>query len=252
MPQRGRAHLIWFFDLDNTLHDASYQVFPAINANMNAYIGGILGAAGLPSDIDSINAARIGYLRRYGATLLGMVRHHQVTPADFLAAAHTFDDLGTMLRAERGLRQFLARLSGHKILLTNAPQQDSMDVMRHFGIGHQFSRHIAIESMQVHRRLQPKPSKALLRKLLAQQRVPAHRCILVEDTLANLKAAKALGMRTVWMTGYLRSPAGAAPHAVRHGNAADMAKARKRPAYVDVKVQSLKQLSDSLSRLFQE
>ena len=252
MPQRGGAHLIWFFDLDNTLHDASHRVFPAINANMNTYICAVLGAAGLPCDAASVNAARIGYLRRYGATLLGMVRHHQVAPADFLAAAHAFDDLATMLRAERGLSPFLARLPGRKILLTNAPQQYSTDVMRHFGIGHQFTHHIAIESMQVHRRLRPKPSKALLRKLLAQHRVPAHRCILVEDTLANLKAAKALGMRTVWMTGYIRRSAGAAPHALRHGNAADVAKTRKRPAYVDVKVQSLKQLSDSLSRLFQE
>jgi putative hydrolase of the HAD superfamily len=257
------ASPIWFFDLDNTLHDASHRVFPAINSNMNAFIAGVLGEDGMPADAARVNAARIGYLRRYGATLLGMVRHHQVRPAEFLEAAHRFDDLPAMLRAERGIGAMLARLPGQKILLTNAPLQYSTDVLRHFGLRHHFSHHISIESMRVHGRLQPKPSKALLRKLIARHGGDARRCVLVEDTLANLKAARALGMRTVWMTGYLRASGktsartpgttsgstsrsttgGPVPAA---GNAADIAKTRKRPPYVDVKVQSLKQLFDSL------
>ena len=235
----------WFFDLDNTLHDASHQVFPAINANMNTYIAAVLKGSGMPADAAAVNAARIGYLRRYGATLLGMVRHHQVRPAHFLEAVHRFDDLAGMLRTEQGLGRQLARLPGAKILLTNAPRGYSTAVLRHFGLQHHFGHHIAIEAMQVHRHLRPKPSKSLLRKLLARHRTPAHRCILVEDTLANLKAAKALGMRTDWITGYLRSkPHGSTAPAT--GNAADVAKTRKRPAYVDVKVKSLRQLFDSL------
>lgn len=239
--------LTWFFDLDNTLHDASHQVFPAINANMNAYIAGVLGEGGFQADSDTVNAARVGYLRRYGATLLGMMRHHEVRPSDFLAAAHRFDDLSGMLRSQRGLGRQLARLPGQKILLTNAPQVYSADVIRHFSLQHHFEHHIAIEAMLVHRRLQPKPSRALLRKLLAQHRVSARQCILVEDTLTNLKAAKALGIRTVWMTGYLRGPALTAALVQPHGK--DAMKMRNRPAYVDVKVQSLKQLFDSLPGL---
>ncbi len=248
-PRRSVRHTAcaptWFFDLDNTLHDASHEVFPAINANMNTYIAAVLGDSGLPADAAAVNAARIGYLRRYGATLLGMVRHHQVHPAHFLEAVHRFDDLSGMLRAESGLGRHLARLPGAKVLLTNAPHAYSTAVVRHFGLQHHFGHHIAIEAMQVHRHLRPKPSKSLLRRLLARHRMPAHRCILVEDTLANLKAAKSLGMRTVWITGYLRSAPrrSTAPAA---GNAADVAKTRKRPAYVDVKVKSLGQLFDSL------
>ena len=240
--------MIWFFDLDNTLHDASHQVFPAINTNMNAYIAGVLEAAGAPCDGPAVNAARLGYLRRYGATLLGMVRHHQVRPADFLEAAHCFDDLPSMLRTEAGLGRHLARLPGRKILLTNAPQRYSAEVLRHFGLQRHFSGHVPIEAMRVHGRLTPKPSRALLRKLLAQHRLPAHRCMLVEDTLSCLKAAKSLGMRTVWITGYLRTAA-AASGGPAPGNAADVAKTRKRPAYVDVKVQSVKQLLGSMASL---
>ncbi len=245
--------MLWFFDLDNTLHDASHRVFPAINTNMNAYIAGVLANAGLPADAGAVNAARIGYLRRYGATLLGMVRHHQVRPADFLDAAHLFNDLPGMLRAEPGMRTLLAALPGRKVLLTNAPQRYARDVVRHFKLQRQFSHHIAIESMQVHRRLQPKPSRALLRKVLARHRVPAHRCILVEDTLANLKAAKSLGMRTVWMTGYLGATRATAGRPAAIGPAPNMpwdaGKTTKRPAYVDVKVKSIRQLFDSLPSL---
>ena len=225
---------LWFFDLDNTLHDASHQVFPAINANMNVYIAAVLAADGAPADAAAVDAARIGYLHRYGATLLGMVRHHEVSAAEFLSAAHAFDDLPSMLRAERGLGTRLGRLPGRKILLTNAPHAYSHAVVRHFRLRRHFSHHIAIEAMQVHRRLRPKPSKALLKKLLARHGVAARHCVLVEDTLANLKAARAVGMRTVWMTGFLG------------------AISRKRPAYVDVKVQSLRQLIDCLPSLLRK
>lgn len=205
---------------------------------MNAYIAGIFGASGLPADAAAVNAARIGYLRRYGATLLGMVRHHEVRPAEFLHAAHLFDNLSMMLRAETGLHRSLKALPGHKILLTNAPRAYSRDVLRHFGLQKHFMQHIPIESMRVHGQLRPKPSKTLLRKLLADFQVPAHRCVLVEDTLANLKAAKVLGMRTVWITGYLRN-----------GSLEAVEVARKRPVYVDVKVRSIGQLVKSLQCL---
>jgi hypothetical protein len=58
--------------------------------------------------------------------------------------------------------------------------------------------------MHVHGQLRPKPSKLMLRRLLRKHGVARARCILVEDTLANLKSAKQLGLRTVWVTQYLR------------------------------------------------
>jgi hypothetical protein len=39
---RPHRKLVWLFDLDNTLHDASHAIFPAISANMNAYIARVL------------------------------------------------------------------------------------------------------------------------------------------------------------------------------------------------------------------
>jgi putative hydrolase of the HAD superfamily len=235
---------LWLFDLDNTLHNASHAIFPAINANMNAFMARTLGTPGQPADPAAVNAVRLDYWKRYGATLLGLVKHHQVREQDFLREAHRFDNLSEMIRAERGLGRLLRRLPGRKILLTNAPHRYSHEVMRHLGLHRHFAKHIPIELMRVHRELRPKPSKRLLRKLVAAERVSARRCILVEDTPENLRSAKALGMRTAWITQYLgrrddlQRSAGLVPPNIT-----------KRPAFVDVKVKSVRQLARHLHRL---
>lgn len=236
---------LWLFDLDNTLHNASHAIFPVINANMNTFIAQVLGNNATPADAQTVNAARLLYLKRYGATLLGMMKHHAVCSTDFLHDAHQFDDLNALIRAERGLGRLLKRLPGRKILLTNGPRRYSRDVIRHLGLHRHFAKHISIESMHVHRQLRPKPSKLLLRKLMAKERVAPHRCILVEDTAKNLKAAKALGIRTVWVTGYLACTADTPPDAFKPASQNHI----NRPAYVDVKVKSVLQIHNNLHRL---
>ncbi len=222
--------LVWLFDLDNTLHDASHAIFPAINANMNALITRVMAAESRPSHAEAVNAVRVAYWQRYGATLLGMIRHHAVRADDFLRDAHQFDDLSQMIRAERGIQRLLSRLPGRKILLTNAPRAYAHEVLRHIGLHRHFADHVPIESMRVHRQWRPKPSRLLLRRLLRQQGISPSRCVLVEDTLANLKSARALRMKTVWFTGFL-------PRPQRHSS------------FADVQVKSLAQLPKRLSRL---
>ena len=232
---------MWLFDLDNTLHDASHAIFPSISANMNVYIARVLGDGVTPASKEAVDAARIGYWKRYGATLLGMMKHHNVCAREFLHQTHDLADLRAMMRFERGLGKLLQRLPGRKILLTNAPTRYSTDVLRHLGLKRHFSHHIAIENMHVHGQLRPKPSKLMLRRLMRKHRVSPTRCVLVEDTLDNLRSAKQVGLKTVWVTQYLRmkDPSGSAT----------LPKMRKRPPFVDVKVKSLRQLPARLHRL---
>ena len=257
---------VWLFDLDNTLHHASHAIFPQINRLMTAYMARVLG-----TDEDTASQVRVDYWRRYGATLLGLVRHHGVDPADFLAHAHTFDDLRAMVRAERGLAQLLRALPGRKILLTNAPTAYAREVVKLIGLKRAFMREIAVEHMWVHRRLRPKPDPLMLRRLLARERIAPSRAILVEDTLSHLKRYRRLGIRTVWVTGYLRKVATAVAPGVQPTAAADAlhpmqatamgARANSphppaaapilfanRPGYVSVKVKSVLQLKRRLVR----
>jgi putative hydrolase of the HAD superfamily len=81
----------------------------------------------------------------------------------------------------------------------------------------------------------------MLRRLLRKHGVAAGRCILVEDTLGNLRSAKQLGMRTAWVTQYLRT---SDPISKANGP-----RLRKCPNYVDVKVKSVRQLPARLGAL---
>ena len=230
--EKRHAGLTWLFDLYNTLHNASHAIFPAINANMNAYMARVLGQGGQLADPATVNATRQAYWQKYGATLLGLIRHHNVNQADFLREAHRFDDVLAMIRFESGLKQLFARLPGQKIVLTNAPRQYSRQIIRQLGLHRCFAQHIPIEAMRVHGRLRPKPARCLLKKILAQQKLAAHRCVLIEDTRGNLRTAKQTGMKTVWVTQYLKE---------NTKNA--------RGGFIDVKVRSVKQLPAHLSRL---
>jgi len=189
-----RSRPIWLFDLDNTLHDASHAIFGSIDQRMTDYVERVLGI-----DRTEANRLRTLYWRRYGATLLGMVRHHGVDPHEFLRACHDFNVAG-LLRAEYGLARLFARLPGRRVLLTNAPRTYAGCVLRELALHRQITSRYTIERMRVHGTFRPKPSRLMLRAILARERVRPSTAILVEDSLANLKAARALGLRTVLIT----------------------------------------------------
>ncbi len=218
-PLAGRP--VWLFDLDNTLHHASHAVFPAINTAMTQYIIDTL-------QVDRARAdhLRTYYTQRYGAALLGLARHHPVDPHDFLKVVHTFEDLPSMLRAERGLARRLAALPGRKLILTNAPEVYARAVLAELGIERHFERVIAIEQMRDRRAWRAKPDATMLRRAMRDARVALADAILVEDTRSHLKRYKRLGIRTIWITGHLPD------HQPRAG----------RPHYVDRRIASLQSL----------
>jgi len=189
---------VWLFDLDNTLHDASHAAFEPISAAMTRYIAEHLELAD-----DAATALRQRYWKRYGATLLGMVRHHAIKAAHFLEQTHRLPGLEERLRTSAHDRAALARLPGRKFIVTNAPRGYAMRVLRTLRLVRHVDGVITIEDMTMFGALRPKPDARMLRRIAARLAVPPGRCILVEDTLAHLKAARSIGMRTVWMQRYL-------------------------------------------------
>ena len=188
---------VWLFDLDNTLHNATPHIFPHINRSMVSYICEHLS-------VDEVEATRLRqeYWQRYGATLLGLMRHHGTDPHHFLWHTHQFPDLKHMLVLERGLKAMLRRLPGRKLVFSNAPLRYSEAVLELAGIETFFDAVYSVERV----RFQPKPALGGFRYLLRSERLDAHRCIMVEDSLANLQTAKRLGMKTVWVSGSTRQP----------------------------------------------
>jgi putative hydrolase of the HAD superfamily len=167
---------------------------------MNDYIARVLGDGVTPATRSRWNAARTGYWRRYGATMLGW--SSTITWRPIFCTRRIIWTAAQHDPRRTGLRQLLRRLPGRKILLTNAPHRYSTKVLRHLGLQRQFSHHVAVEAMTVHGKMRPKPSRLLLQPDAAPAAAPG-RCMLVEDTLANLRTAHQLGMRTAWVTQYL-------------------------------------------------
>jgi len=192
---RGR---VWFFDLDNTLHDASHAAFGATNRAMTEYI-----VEHLRLPFDEASALRQHYWHHYGATLLGLVRHHGVRASHFLEQTHRLPGLEDRLRTSAHDRAALRRLRGRKFILTNAPRDYALRVMDGLRLTHLFDGILCIEDMTMFGHHRPKPDARMFRHVAARLKVKPSDCVLVEDTLAHQKAAHALGMRTVWMRRYL-------------------------------------------------
>lgn len=192
-----RSPPVWLLDLDNTLHDAGQQVFPRINVAMTGYVARHLGVPEAQA-----SALRVHYWHRYGATLLGMIRHHAIDPHEFLRETHPFPDLHRLVMPNLQLRDALRRLKGRKIVLTNAPRDYAHAVLRLMGITRMLDGVVTIEDMQFAGRWHPKPSRRMLRMVCARLRVLPAQCVLVEDSVANLVSARAVGMRTVLVSGH--------------------------------------------------
>ena len=193
-----RRHPVWLFDLDNTLHDASHAAFGETNVAMNAYMVEHLG-------VDHAEAARLRlqYLHRYGATLLGLVRHHGVEASHFLEETHRHPGLEQRLRTSAHDRAALKRLRGRKFILTNAPRAYAQRVLDTLKLAHLFDGVISIEDMTMFGELRPKPDARMFRHIATRLRVRPSDCILVEDVLMNQRCARGIGMRTAWMRRYL-------------------------------------------------
>ena len=197
---------VWFFDLDNTLHDASHAAFGPTNLAMTEYMVEHLALthAGA-SDL------RQHYWNHYGATLLGLVRHHGVKASHFLEQTHRLPGLEERLRTSAHDRAVLKRLRGRKFILTNAPRDYAMRVLNTLGLAACFDGVISIEDMTMFGHLRPKPDARMFRHIAARLKVRPTDCVLVEDTLEHQKAARGLGMRTAWMQRYVEGRYRGAP-----------------------------------------
>lgn len=188
---------VWLFDLDNTLHDASPHIFPHINRSMTAYLEHYLAL-----DRAAADALRVHYWKRYGATLTGLIRHYGTDPWHFLTETHRFESLRAVMVFDRALKAMLRRLPGVKIVFSNGPRAYAAAVVRAMGLVTRFDAVFGIEDMGFH----PKPGIRAYRQLLFAHRLDPRRCVMVEDTAENLRTAKRLGMRTVWVSRSLKAP----------------------------------------------
>ncbi|MDO4879182.1 MAG: pyrimidine 5'-nucleotidase [Neisseria sp.] len=181
---------VWLFDLDNTLHNADAGIFQLINRRMSAYL-----AQRLRLTWEEADRLRLDYWRRYGATLAGLRLHHPEADVwDFLCQTHPMPQILPLLQAEAGAAQTLMRLGGRKAVFSNAPSFYVRALVGRMGLADCFAALFGTDDLG----LSYKPSPDAYLNVCAKLQVRPADCIMVDDSPANLAAAKGLGMKTVY------------------------------------------------------
>ena len=185
----SRRHFL-LLDVDNTLYPRCLGVVDRIDGRINRYLVERVGIA--PDRVDGI---RLRLWREFGTTLHGLQRHAQVDLADYSRFVHDIDH-ASLLSPHPELGAMLARIPLNKVAVTNGPHRHASAVLACLGVRDLFLGVFGLERLH----FLPKPYVHAYQTVLAQLHTTGHDCVLVEDTVANLHAARQLGMRTIFVT----------------------------------------------------
>lgn len=178
-------------DVDNTLYPASCGVVPRVDALINRYLVERVGIA--PAEVDAL---RRRLWTDYGTTLHGLMHAHRIDPDDYLAFVHAIELADVLVRDDE-LAAMLARVPLLKVAVTNGSAAHARAVLDCLGVRDLFFRVYGLERLG----FIPKPYVQAYHVVLADLHASGRDCILVEDRDVNLRAARQLGMRTVYVTG---------------------------------------------------
>jgi len=185
----------WIFDLDNTLHDAQSKIFPLVNTKMNEYISSYLDIS-----LEDASSLRESYWERYGATLKGLIKHHNINPIDFLSVTHNLQDFNKLVHPENNLKKTLSKIQGRKIIYTNAPKTYTNKILKISKIFELFDEIFTIEDSN----FIPKPDQGMMDTFLKKYNISEG--FFIDDVKENLIAAKNSGLTTIWITNEENQP----------------------------------------------
>jgi len=177
---------VWVFDLDNTLYPTDNTIYDQIGERMTAYIARLAGVSH-----DDALALREKYFNAYGATLVGLVRHHNADPADFLADVH--DVSLDVVTPDPELAQLISALPGRRIVFTNGGRAYAHAILDRIGVADAFERVVALEDVG----FVPKPEREAFARLIALCDIAPERTTMFEDHARNLETAAEFGFATV-------------------------------------------------------
>lgn len=177
---------VWIFDLDNTLYPAECALFHQIDARMAAFIQNRL-------EVDHQDARKIqkDYYVRYGTTLSGLMREHNVAPGDFLGYVHDID--ASVVPEDPVLRANIGALPGRKFVFTNGTVAHAENVLGEAGLTGLFEDIFDIEAASY----TPKPRREAYDRFFDRAAAAPGRAAMFEDIAHNLAEPHALGVTTV-------------------------------------------------------
>lgn len=186
----AREHFIhvdtWIFDLDNTLYPAECHLFHQIDARMSQFIQQTL-------NVDAQNARFMqkDFYVRYGTTLSGLMKEHQIEPEDFLDFVHDIDL--SVIDHNPDLATAIDTLPGKKYIFTNGSRQHAENVGGALGILDHFDGIFDIAGSGY----DPKPTEIAYQRFFRHFEIQPDIAAMFEDMPQNLEVPHSVGMKTV-------------------------------------------------------
>lgn len=175
------------FDLDNTIYPKSCGLMREIGNRINCYMIERLGICE-----NAVSEKRVAFLKTWGTTLNALRRHYSVDPDEFLNFVHDIP-LDRYLQRDPDLDRMLGRLELRKVIFTNADARHARRVLSRTGILQHFETIVDIHMLE----FVNKPDRRAFTRAMDFIGARPEECLLIEDSQANIRAAKEIGMVTV-------------------------------------------------------
>ncbi|WP_299415009.1 pyrimidine 5'-nucleotidase [uncultured Sulfitobacter sp.] len=202
MPRTSFSHVsTWVFDLDNTLYPPQARLFDLIEVRMTAWVMNALGVERAKAD-----RLRVEYWHKYGTTLAGLMREHDVDPGPYLTDVH--DISMDSLTPDPQLAAHIRALPGRRIVYTNGCAPYAERVLAARGLSGLFDAVYGVE----HADFLPKPERGAFEQIFARDDLTPAKAAMFEDDARNLEVPHDMGMRTVHVSPHRAD----APHVQFH------------------------------------
>jgi len=184
--------VLYLFDCDGVLVDSEI-----ISAEVGAELFTELG---MPMTAEDIVHRYAGLTVRKVVELIEKESGRKL-PADLLDRHRTIleERLARDLKAVAGLDEILHRLDGERCVCSNSSSARMRLTLGKAGLYDAFAPHI-FSAIEVGDR-QPKPASNVFRYAAEQFDAPPRECIVIEDSLFGVAAAREAGMRVIGFTG---------------------------------------------------
>ncbi|KAI8381530.1 pyrimidine 5'-nucleotidase [Radiomyces spectabilis] len=181
---------VFFFDCDNCLYHKNLGILTMMRERIVKYIKDL----GIPEE-DAI-VLRNRYHLDYGLALRGLLKHHQVDPIDYDEKVDQSLPLESVMKPDPALKDMLSKLKMKKWVFTNAYQPHATRVLNILGIADEFDGMTFCDYRIPN--FDCKPEVSFYHKAMAHAGISDPTlCYLVDDSAANIDAAKQLGWKTV-------------------------------------------------------
>jgi putative hydrolase of the HAD superfamily len=177
----------WIFDLDHTLYTLDASQHRAMEERICVFVQKHFGLSREPAwEIQK------RYLREYGSTIAGLVRHDGVDPDIYHDAVN---DLAVLsLKPDLALRDALARLPGERLVFTNNCGRYAASVLKTLGVDDLFGTIVDVRALS----FVPKPQEPAYEALVSLGGFDPKSAALFDDSARNLVPARARNITTVW------------------------------------------------------